>query len=72
MIQPGSELVPRFFQTYRDASQRYVALRVTKHFGIKVEPCTDGCRRFGLYFLLWYGRKRLTYRSAWLPLWKTA
>lgn len=58
------------FKLYRDASTRYLSIRVTKWFGLKIEPTRDGERRAGLYLLAWYpqSRTRLGYASAWLTL----
>lgn len=58
------------FKLYRDASTRYLSIRLTKWFGFKIEPTRDGEGSRGLYLLAWYpqSRTRLGYASAWLPL----
>lgn len=56
------------FKLYRDASTRYLSIRVTKWFGLKIEPTRDGIGRRGLYLFAWYpqSRTRLGYASAWI------
>lgn len=54
---------------YKDASQSYAALKLTKWLGAKFELCADSAGRRGLYILAWYpkGRTRRGYVSAFLP-----
>ena len=57
------------FKLYKDASQSYAAIKLTKWFGAKFELCADSSGRRGLYILAWYpkSRARLGYVSGFLP-----
>jgi hypothetical protein len=47
-----------------------MVIRLTKWFGLKIEPTRDANNTSGLYFFAWYpkSKTRLSYASAWLPI----
>jgi hypothetical protein len=57
------------FKAYKDASQQYLNIG-SKRFGLKIEPCYDGARRFGLTLMLYYSLdgQKLTRHYGWLPI----
>jgi hypothetical protein len=57
------------FKLYKDASEQYLKIG-TRYWGLKIEPCYDGERTFGLYFLAWRPKSigTISIHTGWLPL----